>query len=961
MAFNCPYCGFRIVVKTPPKPGKYNPKCPSCGGRISLTIPAEPDEPWLAEKTADAQPPMDSTLAGTSVPAKATASEGNQIDATLAPPQKPKPNSPAPAPAVAKHSAEPESTIADPNATVAPPPKPKKKDDQTIVSPPATSKSDDLDATTAPAAKTRVDTGNDETIAPESLRKNKAKIDDDVPNPLGNYELVKELGRGGMGAVYLARQVSLDRPVALKIMNKRWANDPIFIARFTREAYAAAQLTHHNVVQIYDFGLQDNINYFSMEFVDGKSLGDTIKKSGPLSVENAVGYILQAARGLKFAHDRGMIHRDIKPDNLMLNNQGIVKVADLGLVKTPGMTAADDKVEKTEADFAVGSMSALRSMSQDITDAKSAMGSPAYMSPEQCRDAANVDVRADIYSLGCTLYALVNGKPPFTGSSVLDVMAQHATAEPPPLKNIPPKLNDIIMKMLAKDPAQRHQDMGELIADLEGFLGRGSGAFKPSEEQLTTFENLAQGFRNSPKAKLRSKMLLAAGIGAIIATLLAGLIGGIWGAAIAIGFAIQTIIAYQVIVGILQGTYLFRKIREWAFGAKISDWLMAIVGGGITLGVLFLLGLLWPLVGTVIAAIGLAFVFHMVLDKAAQTSRKPILEETQKQLKRLRLAGMEEEELRKFVAGAASPNWEEFYEALFGYEAKLQLRPVLKADNPESNFPKYGAWRDVIITRIEKVQQARKTAKEQKLLQKLEAKKLQAQGVDKKEAEAKAEAAAVALVEQANEFKAAEEEIRALPDKEKTIALKARPNLRNAIRDIEKGAPKERPRKQINPIKSFGRLLFGLKTRFLIAAALIFVGALWVRQTLRNPPDLSKLNSSDNAADAAKAAKEVAGSLKPLWEVGRPVEEFGIFTNWVNTVNPLAAGLMLLSSLMFSRPRGVVLIALGALITVVVPILPNYVDAIPKEGFGPFKPHQAGLIAGTVFTLVGMILGRWKR
>ena len=149
------------------------------------------------------------------------------------------------------------------------------------------------------------------------------------------YEVIKELGRGGMGAVYLARQVPLDRPVALKVMNAKWASDPIFLARFTREAYAAAQLVHHNVVQIYDIGEQAGVNFFSMEFVDGKSLGDILKRDGKVTPEAAAGFIVQAARGLKFAHDRGMIHRDVKPDNLMLNVHGIVKVADLGLVKRP--------------------------------------------------------------------------------------------------------------------------------------------------------------------------------------------------------------------------------------------------------------------------------------------------------------------------------------------------------------------------------------------------------------------------------------------------------------------------------------------------------------------------------------------------------------------------------------------------------------------------------------------------
>ena len=145
-----------------------------------------------------------------------------------------------------------------------------------------------------------------------------------------------------MGAVYLARQISLNRNVALKVMKPLWAANSTFVARFTREAYAAAQLTHHNVVQIYDFGEDKGTTYFSMEFVEGQTLGALVREKERLDVEEAVGYVLQAARGLKCAHDQSMVHRDIKPDNLLLNRQGVVKVADLGLVKTPEAAEAEE-------------------------------------------------------------------------------------------------------------------------------------------------------------------------------------------------------------------------------------------------------------------------------------------------------------------------------------------------------------------------------------------------------------------------------------------------------------------------------------------------------------------------------------------------------------------------------------------------------------------------------------------
>ena len=203
----------------------------------------------------------------------------------------------------------------------------------------------------------------------------KAETEASVPvrTEVRGYAIERELGRGGMGTVYLARQLSLDRPVALKVMSKRWATDPVFVARFTREAYAAAQLSHPNIVQIHDIGEADGTRFFSMEYVRGKSLADVVKAQGKLDPETAVGYVLQAARGLKHAHDRGMIHRDVKPDNLLLDDQGLVKVADLGLVKTPASQRGDRRpAAPTRSDGRPAS--GLRSLPPDMTGARIAPG-----------------------------------------------------------------------------------------------------------------------------------------------------------------------------------------------------------------------------------------------------------------------------------------------------------------------------------------------------------------------------------------------------------------------------------------------------------------------------------------------------------------------------------------------------------------------------------------------------------
>ncbi len=271
-----------------------------------------------------------------------------------------------------------------------------------------------------------------------------------MPERLGGYRILKELGRGGMGAVYLARQLSLNRDVAVKTIQNDWSSNPRAVARFIREAYAAAQLTHHNVVQIYDLGQDNGINFFSMELVEGGSLDELLKRQGRLNPKQAATYVLHAARGLRFAHEHGMIHRDIKPANLMLTRDSLVKVADLGLVKTPSLGEED---ESTSGDDNALLLASARS---HVTGAGSTLGTPAYMPPEQAEDATQVDHRADIYSLGCTFYALLVGEPPYVNRSAVEILSKIKT-EPIQrvdtlVKGLSPQLASIVERMTAKRP-----------------------------------------------------------------------------------------------------------------------------------------------------------------------------------------------------------------------------------------------------------------------------------------------------------------------------------------------------------------------------------------------------------------------------------------------------------------------------------------------------------------------------
>ncbi len=277
-----------------------------------------------------------------------------------------------------------------------------------------------------------------------------------VGTEIGGYKILEFLGRGGMGTVYRALQVSLQREVALKLLRRERTKDPAFVEDFVREARAAARFNHPNVVHVYDVGHEGDVYFYSMELMDRGSLEEELAERGKLPWEEALKVIRDAARGLRYAEEMGVVHRDIKPDNLMRNSQGMTKIADLGLAAATGETSEGGEGEEKKKIF----------------------GTPHFISPEQARGEA-VDVRSDIYSLGCTFYRLVTGKTPFQGETVREILKKHFTEEPEPASqaepSVPEAVSRVIQKMMAKDPADRHQSAQELLADLDGLAKKGGG------------------------------------------------------------------------------------------------------------------------------------------------------------------------------------------------------------------------------------------------------------------------------------------------------------------------------------------------------------------------------------------------------------------------------------------------------------------------------------------------------
>ena len=264
------------------------------------------------------------------------------------------------------------------------------------------------------------------------------------------YELHRKIARGGMADVYLAHDQLLDRPVAVKVMFPEHAREQAFVERFRREAQAAANLNHPNIVAVYDWGQQYGTYFIVMEYVDGRPLSEIIRTEGPLHPNRAAEVAADTAAALGFAHRNGVVHRDVKPGNILITPSGQVKVTDFGIAQAANANAGDN-----------------------LTQAGSVMGTATYFSPEQAQGHA-VDPRSDLYSLGCVLYEMLTARPPFSGDTPVAVAYKHVQEQPlPPSRinpNVPSALDAIVMKLLNKDPFLRYPSAEDLRSDLRRFL-----------------------------------------------------------------------------------------------------------------------------------------------------------------------------------------------------------------------------------------------------------------------------------------------------------------------------------------------------------------------------------------------------------------------------------------------------------------------------------------------------------
>ena len=272
-----------------------------------------------------------------------------------------------------------------------------------------------------------------------------AKVQDEDKTRIGPYRIVGKLGQGGMGTVYLAEHVDDGMRVALKVLPPDFARDEEFLERFRREARAVTSLDHPNIVRCLGVGVSRGVHYIAMEFVEGKDVESILEEKGPMSEADTLAIARQMAAALSAAYARGVVHRDMKPANILVDADGLAKLTDFGLAWRGGSDAR-------------------------VTHTGVAVGTPYYISPEQARGIQDVDVRSDIYSLGASMYHMLTGQPPFPGSNAMVVMSQHVSEEPVPVRRLVPSVSEgmaaLIEKMLSKRPEDRQQTPEELLADI---------------------------------------------------------------------------------------------------------------------------------------------------------------------------------------------------------------------------------------------------------------------------------------------------------------------------------------------------------------------------------------------------------------------------------------------------------------------------------------------------------------
>lgn len=614
----------------------------------------------------------------------------------------------------------------------------------------------------------------------------------DLPRIIGGYRVLRELGRGRLGPLLSAIRRSWAEDVALRIVRPEWSCLPVYVSRLIRDAHAAAQVEHPNLVPITDLGESQGRIFIASEYVHGETLEAGVNAQGALTPRDAVATVLQTARGLRAAHAHGLSHGDVSPATIFIDSEGRTRLADLGLTKNPAAVSAREVREKTgPIELAAANAGAL-----------------------------NLEgVRADLKGLGKTLAFLMTGKAGETDATSLIA------------RGVPVNLVEFVRSLIDSKPGSGFDDLGQAVAAFEKFLNaRRVGGTTPREEDTRILQESLISFRGSPKAQVRIQVVAAsASVCALIVVL--GVIAGLpLIAGSFLGLGLMTAIAYFVVNGMTGRDALFPDVRGLVLESRGAD--LAIVAAGVLLLLvaLIVLHLQWAWFCFGILAVVLAVALHRFGDLPIDAERKGAVEEARALVKEMRLRGVAEDAIRSFVRAASGENWGPFFQDVFGEKARISAQePADRHLLPLWRRPGF-AIRSLVWSWVQARLEARRHHRNARFFQQIEEKALVAEGVNLLTARRKARRIGAAMVAVTSEHR---DSTRAAVRGAET-PTHDRPTVAFAVKQAVE-APEaifvEKETGLVGPDRSWLiALATGARTRFLIGTAILAGFLLWVHQ-----------------------------------------------------------------------------------------------------------------------------------
>jgi eukaryotic-like serine/threonine-protein kinase len=732
------------------------------------------------------------------------------------------------------------------------------------------------------------------------------------PRSLGGYRVGRRLDSIRVGASYEATRKATGQRLALAIVKPRWAAEATFVARFAREAFAAGHLDHPNLILPVDVIVARGFAFAASDTLVGESLANPRGREG-FDRTARVAAILQAARALQHAHEQGIYHRDLSLDKIRGDEAGLVRLADVGVGLTP----------ETPEGPALAPIPVA--------------GLPPSLAPEPTLSGA---VREDIAALGRALHTLIGG-------------SQGDRASTPGLANV-------VRRMLGDGPEIGYSDMGALVRALEAELGVGE-AFLPRDEESTAFEGSAKAFENAPLANLRP--MLSAGfavlLGAFVVLMLPGRPLNALGA---LAFGAIFVIATVAIRGYFGRDPLRDRVRELLFGGSRGDFLTVAASLALLVAALAATGLLgfWIFLG--LLAIGLAAARYFALERPIEAARLEPITRATTLIRGLRRQGVSEDSIRRFACRQGGVRWEEFFEALFGYEALRSARARWGLDAGGKRRPEFARWRDPIIDAIDARLQARREVRDRALFAALEERSLEARGINLLTARRKSRRIAEAMVVFARNYRRAEPASTGVPlmDALNRVALRPDDYLTTAEAEEQTG-----PSIWRETLDAVVRVLFGPRTRFLLGGVCLAGCLLWMHQNdLYSAEEIKQAGqnvTSDHekaVSDAKAIGEKIAANVKNVADAStetKSLELAGLSPNVSRRLDGFGlgvAGLILVVSAGFGGVRMALFALPGAFIAALGPQL-------IQAGARPLGPTSLMAMAiGAGLFALGVVFGR---